>query len=165
MAMRMIRYQTVGRGNKEEPIWKTSRAIEEIMKRLGIYAAILAVTMLVPAEAKKPKLPKPPSQSPIVQGCVTVFDIYSHKLGVFSGIVSPEPGVEAKIRNDCAVPVSVFVYIGYFADSRVQFGSGIESAVVGAGAVYVLYHQAQIYGLDRGALKAAVITKVDAFPQ
>jgi hypothetical protein len=115
--------------------------------------------------AKKPKPPKPPSQPSITEGCVTVFDIYSHKLGIFSGITSPEPGVEAKIRNECNVPVDVSVSVGYFDSAGTQFGDGIENVTVGASAVYSFYHEAGLYGLDQARLKTAKIISVRAYPK
>lgn len=120
---------------------------------------------------KKPKPPKAvkgrkaPTQADIARGCILIYDIYSHALGILSGILAPEPGVEAKIKNNCGAPAQVFLRIGYFDSRGMQFGGGILSATVAAGAVYPVYHEARVYGLDRGSLKLAKIIAVNAYPQ
>lgn len=115
--------------------------------------------------AKPVKPGRAPTQATITKGCVTVFDIYSRRLSILSGITAPEPGIEAKIRNACVQPAQVLLRIGYFNSRNVQFGDGIESALVGAGAEYHVYHQATIPYMNRGVLRQAQIIAVDVYPR
>jgi hypothetical protein len=152
---------------RARPVWRAScrerRFEDRTMKPLILITALAA--LIGPAfAAKKPKPPKPPSQEPIVKECITVFDIRSHSLSILSGIGAPEPGIEAKIKNDCQVTAWVFLHIGYFDRRGGQFASGIAHVTVGADVTYNLYHPAEVFGLDRGALKLARILKVDASP-
>lgn len=112
---------------------------------------------------KKTKKPKPVSQPAISEGCVTVYDIRTHSLGILSGILAPEPGLEAKIRNSCFAVRSVFLRVGYFDSKGTQFGDDTISATVASGAEYEVFHQAPLYGVDRGLLKAARIIAVEVY--
>jgi len=71
--------------------------------RCVLWAAVVLFITTPVFAAKKPKQPKPPSQPAITQECITVYDIYSHSLGILSGIGAPEPGLDAKIQSSCQV--------------------------------------------------------------
>lgn len=135
------------------------------MRQLKRLAVLLPLILSPGFAAKKPKPPKPPTQPNIIVECITVSNIYSHSLGLLSGITSPEPGLEATIISSCTVTASVFIQIGYFDSKGIQFGDGIEMATVAAGAVYPIYHTARLYGLQRGAMKLAKVISVKAYPQ
>jgi hypothetical protein len=125
---------------------------------------VIALVALLSASAFAAKKPKPPSQEPITKECVTIYDIRFHGLSLLSGIAAPPPGLEAKIKNNCQVAVSVFLNMGYFDRNGVQFKDGIATATVGAGARYDLYHEATVFGLDQGSLKMITILSVKAYP-
>src|ERR1035437_9020463 len=57
---------------------------------------------------KNPKAPKTPTQPDIQRECVTVSNIYSHRLGLGSGIWSAQPGLSALVYNGCNTTVSIF---------------------------------------------------------
>lgn len=116
-----------------------------------------------PKKAKKAKQPKLPSQDAIVEGCVTVYDIYSHGVGLWSGITDQGPGIEAKLRNVCSVSVDVFVSVGYFDSRGIQYGHGITSATVAGNSRYDMYNLASM-GVGQGILKTAKIIDVKAYP-
>jgi hypothetical protein len=105
-----------------------------------------------------------PTQEPISNECVTVYDIRSRKLGILSGIAAPQPGIEAKIRNNCRVAAQIFLRFGYFSGRGIQSGSGIDSVTVGAGRIYDFYHRAEQDGVNRGAFAMVTILSVEAYP-
>jgi len=130
---------------------------------LLLCVAVL-VTLQTEATAKKKK-PKAPTQPDFSRDCIYVSDIFSHALSIFSGVAAPEPGIEPKVYNSCNVPVSAFLTFGYFDRQGVQFGNGIQSMIVAPGATYSFYHNAEVYGLDRGRLKIVKIISAAAYPQ
>lgn len=114
-------------------------------------------------QARPQKQPRPPTQPDFTEGCVTVSRIYSHSLSSFSGVGAPEPGLEANVYNTCTGPVDVFLTIAYFDSCGVQFDSGMETQTVAPGANCQFYHEAPLFGLDRGRMKVAKIIKAQVF--
>jgi hypothetical protein len=111
------------------------------------------------AKLEKQRKAKKPTQPSITQGCVTVYDIYSHALGwsFFRG-----PGLDAKIRNDCGRPAEIFLRIGYFDSRDGQFGYGIVSVTVASGAVYTVNHEMEP-PTYREVLKTAKVLTLEAY--
>src|SRR5579863_2585090 len=110
--------------------------------------------------ARKPKPPKPPSQEAIVKDCVTVFDIYSHSLSIFSGVGAPPPGIEAKVRNNCRGAVMVSLTIGYFTKAGVQLQDDFAAFTVAPGARYDFWREATLPWEQQGSMKSARIISV-----
>jgi hypothetical protein len=108
---------------------------------------------------KKPKHPKLPTQMDMTSGCVSVRQIYSHGLSIFSGVGAPEPGLDAFVYNGCAATVHIDLEIGYF-DGNEQFGDGIEIMTLASGAQRHIYHVASVYGFDRARMKSARIISI-----
>jgi hypothetical protein len=109
---------------------------------------------------KKPTRSRLPSQPDIIEGCVLVKGIHSHALNIFSGVGAPEPGIDAMIFNGCRFTVMLSLTIGYFDSNGLQFGNGYEFPSVASGATFALFHQASLYGWDKGRLKTAKIIAV-----
>lgn len=109
-------------------------------------------------EAKKQ--PKQPTQDAIVRGCVTVDNIYSQTMGLTTA-----PGVSGRVRNDCNVPVDVFIKTAFFDASGNQLDNGLESQTVATHVqwpFFVAVPEKFIHGF-RCDVKMTRIIEVEAF--
>ena len=94
---------------------------------------LLALSIAGSVEAKK-KPTQQATQADIVRGCATVDNIYSQTMGWTKGA-----GVSGRVRNDCNVPVDIFITVAFFDAAGNQLDSGLEAQTVAAHAQWPFF--------------------------
>jgi hypothetical protein len=139
------------RGNGDRAYLGIKRAVGRFV--VGALAMVAWVLVHTPA-ATAAKKPKPPSQEPITQGCVTVTDIHSIRTTLVTNA-----GLEARVESGCSVPIDVFVRVAYYDQRGIQYNNGVEAGTVSPGATWELYHSPDAPE-DQHALRLAKIVEV-----
>jgi hypothetical protein len=83
--------------------------------------------------------PPPPTQPPVVAGCVAAREIRETQGGSY---ISSEnaPQLEAVVANECPYLASIWVTLAYYDASGVQIDTQLEHATVAAGTKWSLVH-------------------------